>query len=140
MRLTQYVYIYIIYLVALFAAMFISDALGWTFFELDVAATLILNAIFGIVPFAIGLGCLFLANLFFKPIDMTLPRTHFVVWALLSGFVFGMSYAVSVPLIDGASWVTFTLNGPFVHTVLPPLLVSGIYVVLKQTNAANNLT
>lgn len=131
MRLTQYIYGYLIYVAAIFASFFISDAFGWGFFELGVAATLILNAIFGIVPFAIGLGCLFTANHFLKPIDVTLPRTHFFFWALLSGFVFGLSYAISVPLISGASWVTFTLNGPFVHTVFPPVLVSAIYVGFK---------
>jgi hypothetical protein len=77
MRLTQYIYGYLIYVAAIFASFFISDAFGWGFFELGVAATLILNAIFGIVPFAIGLGCLFIASHFFKPIDVTLPRTHF---------------------------------------------------------------
>lgn len=103
MKGAQYIVAYLIYLVALFAAMFISEALGWTFFELGVAATLIFNAVFGIVPFAVDLGCLLLANISFKPIDITLPPAHFFLWAFVSGFVFGLSYAISVPLINGAN-------------------------------------
>ena len=136
MKATRYIYGYLIFLAALFASIFITNALGWTFFEMGVTASLIFNTIFGIVPFAIGLGCLLLANIFFKTIDVTLPRAHFFVWSLASGFVFGLSYAISVPLINGVHWATFVLNGLFVHTVFPPLLVSAIYIGLKRFKVA----
>jgi len=77
MAVTNYLYGYLIYLAAMFVSFVVSDALGWEFFEMGVAPTLIYNGLFGIVPFAIGLGCLFLANIFL------MPRTHFFVWAQL---------------------------------------------------------
>ncbi len=140
MKSTQYIYGYLTFLAALFASFFISDAFGLGFFEVGVVPTLVVNAIFGVLPFSIGVSCLLVANKLFKPIDIRFPRIHFAMWALVSGFVFGLSYDISVPLIAGANWITFTLNGPIVHTVFPPLLVSAIYIGLKRVKTNEDKT
>jgi hypothetical protein len=140
MELQKAIYAYLIYIAALWASIWITVFLGLTVFELGVLATLLLNAAFGILTFSLGLGCLALANAYFKPADMMNPPSHFFLWAFVAGTVQGMSFAISVPVINGINpAIAFALNGSIFRAVFPALLTVAIYIGIKLIRGAKKI-
>ena len=127
---SKYIYGYLLFVTVLLSQLFISVALGWSFFELGVTTTIIANIIGGFVGYLIGLGYLLVAYKIFAQ-DFTSPHFHFYLWSFCYGFVAGLSSSGYAPYMPNAIWLDGLLNGTLFRMFVPVLILTAIYVFIE---------
>jgi len=132
MSALDYAYGYVLFLLGVAVSISLAVLTGHTFLELGVVETIIVNVVFGMCVYVLGLALLWSLNNLWSGSTLMQPKRDFLLWALTLGCTQGILNSSSAPYLPNALWFTTFFNSTLFKLIGRVLIVTIVYVLLKR--------